>query len=81
LAEEPCGICAIRCAIFSFNPMDHLGVRLAQRKGEREPVGAAVALDHDALEPDQRCAVVAARIDALLERAQPPATPSAPPAW
>ena len=33
-------------------------------------VGAAVALDDDALEPDQRRAVVAARIDPALERHQ-----------
>ena len=45
-------------------------VRLAQRVLERERVGRAVALDHHALEPDQRRAVVAARVDASLERVQ-----------
>ena len=50
--------------------MRDFGVRLAQRVAEAQHVGAAVALHDDALQADQRRAVVAARIDALLERHQ-----------
>ena len=49
-----------------------LGVGLGKRVSEREHIGAAVALHHDALQPDQRRAVVPPRIDPALER------PSAP---
>ena len=49
------------------DPVEHavrdLGVRLVQRVLERERVGAAVALHDDALQADERRAVVAARID------------------
>ena len=48
------------------------GVRLVQRDAKRERVRAAMALHDDALQADERRAVVAARIDAPLE------APSAP---
>ena len=54
----------------SSTPLRDLGVRLVERVREAERVGAAVALHHDALQPDQRGAVVAAMIDAVLERAE-----------
>src|SRR4029078_5925148 len=47
-----------------------LGGSSLQRVGEGEGVGTAVALDDDTLEPDERCPVVAARIDPALERHQ-----------
>ena len=50
--------------------MRRLGVGLVQRELERQRVGAAVALHDDAHEPDQRRAVVPARIHPPLERHQ-----------
>ncbi len=57
-------------AIFDSTSLDHFGVGLVQRMQETRDVGAAVALHDHAFQADERGAVVAARIDALLERRQ-----------
>src|SRR5437660_6189868 len=47
--------------------MRHFGIRFLQCVAECQRVRGAVALDHHSLEPDQRRAVIATRIDAALE--------------
>ena len=44
--------------------------RDADRVGEADRIGAAVAFDRDAVEPEEHRAVVAARIDAQLNLEQ-----------
>ena len=48
-------------------PVAHLGIGALERGGEREAVGRAVALHHDAAQAQQRGAVVAAVVEAAAE--------------
>ena len=64
------GISEIRWAIFSSTPCSTSAAARFSALANAKRVGAAVALDDDALQPDERRAVVAARIDPALERHQ-----------